>query len=142
MQIQSVAAHHTSDIDRLGDEIAELSAHLDAATQAVAHDADNAHRNRRDDLLLRLSSAKVTPPAAAAAYTLPFPVTDRVSALKLAVVLEEGTARAWRSAVAATTDDERKLSLNALTDCAIRAAQWKKDAGVSPVIVPFPGAPA
>ena len=32
MQIHSVAAHHASDVDRLGDEIAELSAHLDAAT--------------------------------------------------------------------------------------------------------------
>ena len=32
MQIHSLAAHHASDLDRLGDEIAELSAHLDAAT--------------------------------------------------------------------------------------------------------------
>ena len=32
MQIHSVAARHASDLDQLGDEIAELSAHLDAAT--------------------------------------------------------------------------------------------------------------
>ena len=32
MQVQSLAAHHGSELDRLGDEIAELSAHLDAAT--------------------------------------------------------------------------------------------------------------
>src|SRR5712691_10894291 len=32
MQIQSPAAHHASELYRLGDEIAELSAHLDAAT--------------------------------------------------------------------------------------------------------------
>ncbi len=32
MQIHSLAAHHVSELDRLGDEIAELSAHLDAAT--------------------------------------------------------------------------------------------------------------
>jgi hypothetical protein len=32
MQIHSLAAHPASDVDRLGDEIAELSAHLDAAT--------------------------------------------------------------------------------------------------------------
>jgi hypothetical protein len=32
MPIYSLAAHHTSELDRLGDEIAELSAHLDAAT--------------------------------------------------------------------------------------------------------------
>jgi uncharacterized protein DUF222/HNH endonuclease len=32
MQIHSLATHHRSELDRLGDEIAELSAHLDAAT--------------------------------------------------------------------------------------------------------------
>ena len=32
MQIHSIAPHHASELDRLGDEIAELSAHLDAAT--------------------------------------------------------------------------------------------------------------
>ena len=32
MQIHSLAAHHTSELGQLGDEIAELSAHLDAAT--------------------------------------------------------------------------------------------------------------
>jgi len=32
MQIRSPATHHASEMDRLGDEIAELSAHLDAAT--------------------------------------------------------------------------------------------------------------
>ena len=119
-----------------------VGAHLDAATQAAARDAEAAHRNRRDDLFLRLSSARATPPAAAAGYTLPFPVIDRDTALKLAIALEEGTARAWRSAVASTESDERKLALEALTDCAVRAAVWRKTAVASPVIVPFPGAPA
>jgi hypothetical protein len=119
-----------------------VGAHLDAATQGTARDCEAAHRNRRDNLLLRLSAANVTPPAASAAYTLPFPITDRDSAMKLAAALEEGTARAWRSAVAATTGDERKVSLDALTDCAVRATQWKKTAGLTPVVVPFPGAPA
>src|SRR5438309_12089102 len=32
MQMQSLATHHASELDRLGDEIAELSAYLDAAT--------------------------------------------------------------------------------------------------------------
>jgi hypothetical protein len=119
-----------------------VGAHLDSATQGTAREAETAHRNRRDDLLLRLSTASASAPAASAAYTLPFPVTDKDSALKLAIALEEGTARAWRSAVAATTNDERKLALDALTDCAVRATQWRKTAGVSPVVVPFPGAPA
>ena len=119
-----------------------VGAHLDAATQGAARDAEASHRNRRDDLLLRLSTGGATPPAAAAAYTLPFPVTDRDAAMKLAIALEEGTARAWRSALAATKDGDRKLCLEALTDCAVRATQWKTTAVLSPVIVPFPGAPA
>ena len=32
MEVHSLAAPHASELDRLGDEIAELSAHLDAAT--------------------------------------------------------------------------------------------------------------
>src|SRR2546426_1436724 len=32
MQIHSLATHHASELDRIGDEIAELSAYLDAAT--------------------------------------------------------------------------------------------------------------
>src|SRR5206468_9081838 len=32
MESHSLAAHHSSELDQLGDEIAELSAHLDAAT--------------------------------------------------------------------------------------------------------------
>jgi hypothetical protein len=119
-----------------------VGAHLDPATQKEARDSETAHRNRRDDLLLRLSAASATAPPAAAAYTLPFPVTDKDTAIKLAVNLEEGTARAWRAAVGAGTGDERKLALEALTDCAVRATQWKKTAGLSPVVVPFPGAPA
>src|SRR6266436_3319610 len=43
MQIHSVATHHASELDQLGDEIAELSAHLDAATArllALIHEFD------------------------------------------------------------------------------------------------------
>src|SRR5205809_5276779 len=32
MESHSLAAHHSSELDQLGDEIAELSAHLEAAT--------------------------------------------------------------------------------------------------------------
>lgn len=119
-----------------------VGAHLDQATQKAAREAETAHRNRRDDLLLRLSAANATAPPAAAGYTLPFPVTDQDSAMKLAASLEEGTARAWRAAVGAASGDERKLALQALTDCAVRATNWKKTAGLSPILAPFPGAPA
>jgi Domain of unknown function (DUF4439) len=119
-----------------------VGARLDAATQVAARDAETAHRNRRDALLLMLTAASARPPAAAPAYALPFPVPDRDSAVKLAIALEEGTARAWRQAVGATSGDERKLALDALTDCAVRATRWKTAAGLSPTIVAFPGSAA
>jgi hypothetical protein len=119
-----------------------VGAHLDPATRAAAADAENVHRNRRDALILRLTNEKANPPAAAAAYAMPFAVTDRASALRLAVALEAGTAVAWRQAVGGTSGDDRKMALDALIDCAMRATQWRVTAGITPATVPFPGAPS
>jgi Domain of unknown function (DUF4439) len=118
-----------------------VGAHLDAAGKATAADAELAHRNRRDALILRLSQDKTEAPAAAAAYTLPFPVTDRASAIRLAVTLEAGTAAAWKQALGFTTESDRKLALDALTDCAVRATRWRQAGGITPVAVQFPGNP-
>jgi hypothetical protein len=119
-----------------------VGAHLDAAGKASAADAENIHRNRRDALILRITQEKGDPPAGAAAYALPFPVTDRAGALKLAVALEAGAAVAWRQALGGTTGDDRTMALNALIDCAMRATQWRVTAGITPATVPFPGTPA
>ena len=119
-----------------------VGAHLDAAGKTSAADAENVHRNRRDALILRITQEKGNPPVAAAAYALPYPVTDRASALKLAVALEAGAAVAWRQALGGTTGDDRTMSLNALIDCAMRATQWRVTAGITPATVPFPGTPA
>jgi Domain of unknown function (DUF4439) len=119
-----------------------VGAHLDTAGKTAAADAENVHRNRRDALILRLTQEKATPPAAAAAYALPFAVTDRATALKLAVALEAGAAVAWRQAIGGSTDDDRKMALDALIDCAMRATQWRVAAGITPTTVPFPGTPA
>jgi hypothetical protein len=117
-----------------------LGAHLDKAGQDVAHDVEAVHRGRRDQLLIRIAAASSSPPGAAAGYALPFPVVDRASALKLAVELEEGTARAWRAALSASTGDDRAMALDALVDCAVRATRWRRTAGVAPAVVVFPGA--
>ena len=66
-------------------------------------------------------------------------MTDRDSALKLAVALEDGAARAWRQTLAGTTGDDRKLALDALIDCAVRATHWRTTAGTTPAVVAFPG---
>ncbi|GAA1818688.1 ferritin-like domain-containing protein [Luedemannella flava] len=117
-----------------------VGGHLDSnAAKETARRADTAHRTRRDALVARLASLSATAPPAAPAYTLPFEVTSRASAYKLAIALEEGTAEAWRVAVAATTGDVRKIALDALIDCAVRATAWRRTAKLAPITVPFPG---
>jgi hypothetical protein len=118
-----------------------VGARLDAANQADAHEAEAMHRSRRDDLVIRIAAAGASPPASSPAYALPFPVTDQDSALKLAVALEDGTAKAWRRIIADTEGDERKLAVEALMDCAVRATHWRLAAGVTPSTLPFPGSP-
>jgi hypothetical protein len=119
-----------------------VGAHLDRSGQTACRQAETAHRDRRDALVARMVAANEAPPAAAPAYELPFAVADRDSALRLAVHLEEGAARAWRQALPATSGDERRFAVAALMDCAVRATRWRRTAGTLPATVPFPGAPA
>jgi Domain of unknown function (DUF4439) len=113
--------------------------YLTGSDQSVARQAEGAHRARRDELVVRIAAASASPPASQAAYTLPFPVTDRASALRLALALEEGSATAWRRALPATSGDDRRLAVEALMDCAVRATRWRRLAGILPTTVPFPG---
>ncbi|MEH0840839.1 ferritin-like domain-containing protein [Micromonospora sp. CPCC 205711] len=108
----------------------------------AARAAEAAHRARRDALVLQLSASGGQVPADRAGYALPFPVTDRASALRLAVQVEERTAAYWRAALPATTGADRAKALNALTDCALRATRWRRTAGVTPITVAFPGRPS
>ena len=117
-----------------------VGAHLAGADEAAARAAEAAHRDRRDAVSLRIAANNATPVPAAPAYTLPFPVVDAPSAMRLAVALEEGAAGAWREALAGTTDDDRKMALEALVACAVQATRWRAAAGIVPVTLPFPGA--
>ena len=117
-------------------------AHLVGDDRVTARQAESAHRARRDALLVRLSTANASPPAADPAYALPFPVTDRTSALKLTTQLEDASARVWYAALASTSGDDRSLSANALVDCAVRATRWRRIAGVAPETLTFPGTAA
>lgn len=113
-----------------------VGAHLGGALVTAARRAEEAHRSRRDELLVRLGADA---PAAAPAYALPFPVTGPASALRLAVQIEERCAAAWRATLAGTTGEQRRTGLAALTDCAQRAVQWRTAAHVTPALVAFPG---
>ncbi|WP_431934883.1 ferritin-like domain-containing protein [Micromonospora sp. RP3T] len=119
-----------------------IGVHLTDAARSAARAAEAAHRSRRDALLLQLAEGAGQVPADRAGYALPYPVTDRATALRLAVEIEERTAGHWRAALPHTTGADRNAALAALTDCALRATRWRRTAGVSPVTVPFPGRPA
>ncbi|MGK5738977.1 ferritin-like domain-containing protein [Micromonospora sp. URMC 103] len=118
-----------------------IGVRLTGAARTAARQAEAAHRGRRDALVTQLSTAGATVPADRAGYALPYPVTDRASALRLAVEVEERTAAHWRAALAATTGRDRDQALDALLDYAVRATRWRKTAGLTPVTVAFPGRP-
>jgi Domain of unknown function (DUF4439) len=118
-----------------------IGAHLTGSAATAARNAEATHRARRDALVLQLTSDGATPAPADAAYALPFAVTDRTSALRLAVEIEERTGAVWRSALASTRGDERAAALNALVDCAVRATGFRRTAGITPATVAFPGRP-
>lgn len=115
-----------------------VGARLSGGTAKAAARAEAAHRKRRDVLLERLSAAGGTPPASEPAYPLPFPVSNAAGAVKLAIHLEERTAAVWRAAISATKGADRQLGVDALIDCAIRAARWRAAAKAVPTVA-FPG---
>lgn len=134
-----------------------LGPYLPPALAGQAQQAELAHRARRDAILVQPAGgstsatpgrssgsgeATATPAAGAGAgYVLPFPVRDTASALRLAVTLEERTAAIWRQALPDTTGEARRTALDALVDCALRAARWRRAAGTTPGVVPFTGTP-
>jgi ferritin-like protein len=117
-----------------------LGVHLtDGDEQTEGHTAETAHRQRRNYAVTALAGLKVTPPATPAGYDLPFPVTDRDSALKLAIHVEDGVAQAWRPVLPVTEAADRTAALAAMTDAAVRATRWRRRASADPVTIPFPG---
>jgi hypothetical protein len=116
-----------------------VGARLDTATVPLAQQAEAAHRSRRDAVVMRLTGRNAKAPVAEPAYALPSPVTDQASALRLAITIEERTAASWRAALLDTDGDDRRIAVDALVDCAIRATRLRRAAGVTPATVPFPG---
>jgi ferritin-like protein len=106
-----------------------------------ARAAEAAHRDRRDDLVSKLAQLHASTAPAPPGYELPFAVTDRASALKLAIQVEDGVAQAWRVVLPVTQASDRSAALSAMTDAAVRATRWRRLAEVSPVTMAFPGRP-
>ena len=104
-----------------------------------ARAAEAAHRDRRDVLVTRLAALKASEAPAPAGYQLPFEITDRESALKLAIQVEDGVAQAWRAVLPVTEGDDRATALSALIDSAVRATRWRRLGAVTPATLAWPG---
>ncbi|WP_031940842.1 ferritin-like domain-containing protein, partial [Prescottella defluvii] len=101
-----------------------------------------AHRARRDATIDALTAASVDAPQPQAAYSVPFPVTDPTSAAQLAAQIEADTAVAWRSVIERSQSEHtREVGVTALTEAAVRAANWRAILGVVPATTAFPGQP-
>ena len=74
-----------------------------------------------------------TPAAASPAYRLPFAVTGEASAVRLAVVLEDGVVQAYLGVVAVTDPTLRSFGALAMQPPANRAVVWRGST------VAFPG---
>lgn len=114
-----------------------LGARLDDATRKVARTAYDSHRARRDQLIAALQADGATAPVPLAVYDVA--VANVVEALALAVRVEEGMSLRWRDLVGASSRGVRSLAIAGLQETAVRAAQWRRRAGISPVTVALPG---
>jgi hypothetical protein len=88
------------------------------------------HRLHRDALRVRITALGGTPPAAQAAYTPPFPVTDAASARRLGALVEDRLAGQWAGLAAATPAAKRQDDALTAQACAVRSVSWS---GVAPV---------
>ncbi|MBM9465873.1 ferritin-like domain-containing protein [Nakamurella leprariae] len=110
----------------------------DARPAAIA--LSRSHLQRREATAERLDAGGATPDLAAPAYQPATPVTDPATAGLFAQDLEIDCAGGWRAVIGSTDDTElRGFALAGLSDAAVRLAQRKLAAGVTPATVPFPG---
>jgi hypothetical protein len=115
-----------------------LGARLDDTGRRAALLAYDSHRARRDQVVTALRAAGGTPPAPLASYDVA--VATPAEALALAVRIEEGLALRWRDLVGDTDDVAlRQLAVAGLQESAVRAAQWRQRAGITPATVALPG---
>lgn len=116
-----------------------VAAFVDDAVAAAVSAAAGAHRDRRDATAALLGGGA---PVAAAGYEVPVAVDDPGTALELALLLEERTARAWHGVLADGEPGEaRGVALDALTQDALRARAWRTALGATPTTTAFPGQP-
>jgi len=113
-----------------------VGAMLAGGLQSRAHSYWVVHQEARDTLEAMLVKLGATPTAASPAYRLPFTVTGEASAVRLAVVIEDGVVQAYLGVVAVTDPTLRSFGALAMQPPANRAVVWRGST------VAFPGMPA
>jgi hypothetical protein len=109
--------------------------------RSEARAAYDAHRARRDRLARSVRDLGASPQAAAAAYTLPFPVPDSAAAVRLAAELERRVADVYSDLVRAATGDLRREAAGALRETAVRAVRWSGESVAFPGLAERAGTP-
>jgi len=119
------------------------TAFIGSADRGTVAEYIAAHRVRRTELDDALAEAGGQPRPAAAGYTLPEEMTGADSAATILLGAEEDCAQAYFALIdQADGAGVRRLGVDALTDCARRAAHWRSALGKAPVTVAFPGQPS
>jgi hypothetical protein len=107
---------------------------------AVARSDIEAHRTLRGQVEQTLTDLGARPVSAEPAYTTPAPVTDALSAGRLAAAAEADALAAWRSVLEQTQDVQlRTAGFKALVEGTGRAARWRAATGTTPAIPSLPG---
>lgn len=117
-----------------------VSAHSTPDANDLVSTAMAEHRARREQAIARLVARNVAPPLPASGYQMPIVVDSPADAAKMAVRMEEDSAVAWRAVLErATANDVRAFAVDALTETAVTAAEWRAVVGTQPTTVAFPG---
>jgi hypothetical protein len=105
-----------------------IGAFLSDTLEERARECLDAHQASRDRVRARLLELQAQPTPAAAAYTPPFPVTDRASAIRLAALVEDRLALVWSdvvaSAHAAGDETATKVAVAEVAASAVRSTRW------------------
>lgn len=132
--LQSTLAAEHAAVWLYGVLAAQTSQSTEEQLWALLADGFTLHRDRRDELELRLRDLDQTPEAAAPAYELPERLGSADERSAAAARIERGCAGAYADLVANSSGQGRGWAVEALTSAAVREVELGGTA------TPFPGA--
>jgi len=99
-----------------------------------------AHEARRDALAALVTGRGATPVVADPAYRSRRPVTDRTTALRLLVRLEDASTVGYVRVLGATSEvGVRRSAVGWLVDTSVRAQRWRARLSAAATMPPLPG---